>query len=166
LQQFINEHFDLYDQYYPFAFIERNRCCFLEENMTAFFQGLEKHIALVLSKIDEDDRNKLHIELTETEREGGKLFDRLVSNPNSFDTKTFELYFYDLCSLNAPCSLGIIFKKHTDIDLRQLFVLAISSFHLELIEKIVELGFDVKEPIDFGKHWGYFADFSIQDGTD
>jgi len=163
LQQFINEHFDHYDQYYLFAIIELNRCCVLETSMTAFFQGLEKHIALVAAKTQEDDQQTLQNGLVEAEKEGGKLFDKLISNPVSLGMRLLEMYLHDLCALDAHCALGIIFKKYPEMDLGAMFVVAISSFHFETVKKITELGLDVRQPIDFAKHCNYFGDFNIQD---
>lgn len=163
MQEFINEKFDHYDRYYPFAWIELNRCNFLEESKSAFLKGISEYITQISNKIEGSDLIEFQQVLTKVEKEADTLFDDLISRPAKIPLSELKSRLYDLCKLDAHCALGIILKKNTSvaIDLAELFSNAIETLHLATMQKIIELGLDIHKKIPFRKYNGYFADYDI-----
>ncbi|KTD20054.1 Uncharacterised protein [Legionella lansingensis] len=159
MQQFINDKFDHYDHYYPFASIELNRCNFLEESKTSFLKGISEHVFLISNKVQGADLIEFKDGLIEAEKKADVLFDTLISRPSTLP----PFHLHDLCKLDAYCVIGIIFKKIPtfSIDLAALFAEAIDSMHLDTMKKMIELGLDVHKKIPFRKYNGYFADYDI-----
>lgn len=165
MQQFINLKFDHYDQYYSFAWIELNRCNCLEESKTAFLQGINEHISLISNKTRGPARIEFNEGLIKAEKQADILFDTLLTNPTTLSLTDLQLHVNELCRLDASCALGIVFKKipALTIDLATLFTEAIHSLHLNTMQKIIELGLDLRNKIPFRQCHGYFADFNITD---
>jgi hypothetical protein len=146
IDDFFDDHFDcsLHASMGSFYY-----CIKIEESMFSYLNLINTTIPKIINKLQNESPDEVTLferRLIEIKKGASDQFNKLLTNPDEFDSKKRVELVDLLCYLDAHRTLGIVCKKSkNDIDFSHLLAQALCNFHVKTVKKLIELGADVNK---------------------